>query len=219
VVIRLKQTAILVGTLMLGSYCTSALAAPARSGQAARPAARPASGNTVTAAAGNGPLNAAYNSYLNALRQRIDNQWYLADGNNHVTLTMTVSTDGSVTALEIASTPKNVEAEQTASDAFNKVQPLPGLPSGSNAIKMTLSFDSRASQHENERHLSGRIDSVSAATGSDGSTTTNSSSSSSSDTSTSTSDSSSSTSGGSAGNGSSSDSSSSSTSTSTSSGK
>lgn len=140
-------------------------AAPAKTGARrpapaqSRPAQAPAKvgGNTVTGASG--ALNSAYNSYLNVLRQKVDNQWYLADGNNHVVISMTVGTDGSVTELDITSSPKNTQAEQAASDAFNHCQPLAVLPAGSNAVKMTLTFDSHADPHgDNDRHITGRID-------------------------------------------------------------
>jgi TonB family protein len=179
--IRLIKTAILTTIVVAAGASSAAIAAPAKTAPAARrPASaqgRTASGNTITAAQGNGALNSAYDSYLNGLRQRMDKEWYLVDGNNHVSLTMTVATDGSVTELDINSSPKNTQAEQAASDAFNKVQPLPSLPSGSGNVRMTLSFDSKASQHDNERHLSGRIDSMPTAGQGNSSTSTQSSSS------------------------------------------
>lgn len=195
--IRLKNTAIATMFISLLSLSAKPVQAAPTKQQNRRPVSvapvrtapasnRPTQGNTVVTA--NPALNSAYNAYLNSLRPRIDNQWWLVDGNNHVTLSMSVGTDGGVTELEITSSPKSTEAEQAASDAFNKVQPLPALPSGSGAIKLTLTFDSRASQHENERHLSGRIDAP-------GSTTTASHSSSSSDNSSSSTSSSSSSSG------------------------
>ncbi len=91
----------------------------------------------------------------------MDNNWYLADGKNRVTLELRVAEDGGVTDLNVSSTPKNSEAEQAASDAFNKSQPLPALPSGSPPVKMTLVFSSTADPHgDNTRDITGRIDPI-----------------------------------------------------------
>jgi hypothetical protein len=73
---------------------------------------------------------------------------------------MTVSTDGSVSELSLASEPKSTEAEQAANDAFNQVQPLPALPSGANGAKLTLKFDSQASQHATNSNLTTQLDPI-----------------------------------------------------------
>lgn len=106
-------------------------------------------------------LAPAYNAYIGALRAKVDNNWYLADGRNKVIIALHVAPDGSVTDLDITSTPKNSEAEQAASDAFNKAQPLPALPAGSPPVKLTLTFTSTADPHgDNDRDISGLIEPV-----------------------------------------------------------
>jgi len=123
--------------------------------QMAKPAAK-ASGTHTS-----GALNAAYTSYINRLRSKLDSKWYLADGKNRVTLTLNVDKTGSVTDLKIVSSPTNTQAEQAASDAFNQSQPLEYLPSGSPPIKLTLVFESYADPHgDNNRSINGQIDQV-----------------------------------------------------------
>jgi TonB C terminal len=105
-----------------------------------------------------GQFSAAYTAYINNLRTKMESKWYLADGNNKVNLAVTVSNDGSVTDLELTSNPKNAQAEQAASDAFNQSQPLASLPSGSPPVKLVLVFDSHVDPHgDNNRNLTGTI--------------------------------------------------------------
>jgi TonB family protein len=114
------------------------------------PAAAPAKG---------GALNAAYAAYINRLRGKLDSKWYLADGRNHVVIILNVDPNGSVTNLNITSSPTNTQAEQAANDAFNQSQPLEGLPGGSPAVKLAITFDSVADPHgDNSRQISAQID-------------------------------------------------------------
>lgn len=133
----------------------------------AKPAARPAAKKTaiVRPAASNGASNAAltasYNAYLNRVRSKLDHNWYVADGKNHVVLTATIASDGSVTGVNLSSTPSDTKAEQAATDAFNQTQPLGALPGGSQSIKLTLTFDSTADPHgDTSRSIGAKVDSV-----------------------------------------------------------
>jgi TonB family protein len=128
------------------------------------PPAKPVSKAAVSPKAANtagtkpGPFSAAYTAYINRLRAKLENKWYLADGRNKVTLSVTVSNDGSVTDLELTSTPRNTQAEQAASDAFNQCQPLETLPAGSSPVKLALVFESFADPHgDNNRNLTGTV--------------------------------------------------------------
>jgi TonB family protein len=144
-------------------------------------AACPARPVSATAIAPAGALNAAYTSWINRLRGKLDRNWYLADGTNLVTITATVSPDGSVSNFNVSSSPNNATAEQAAADAFNHAQPLEGLPSGSSDVKLTLTFKSFADPHgDNSRSITGQISAanVAASTSSSSSSTSTSSSSS-----------------------------------------
>lgn len=123
----------------------SAEAAPAK---AQKTAPKPASSSQV---------NPIYNSYVNQLRPKIEKTWNFPNGKNHVVLQVDVAQDGSVSNLVLNSTPKNGEAEQKASDAFNGAQPLPALPSGSTA-KLEVTFDSQADQWDAKSSISVKMD-------------------------------------------------------------
>lgn len=90
--------------------------------------------------------SAAYNAYLGRLRVKILDKWMMADGKNHVVLTANLNQDGSVSDVNLVSTPTCTPAEQAASDAFNQSQPLESLPGGMGA-KLTLTFDSTVDPH------------------------------------------------------------------------
>lgn len=132
---------------------------PQKAKPAAAPAAKSAAPSHAAAAphgtaphAGGKPqvkedkaLTTAYKSYVEAIRQRIYNTWYEKlplDGKNHVLMTVIISPDGSAGDMQLTSTPKNGAAEQAAQEAFNSVQPLSPLPSGSPACKLTVTMDS-----------------------------------------------------------------------------
>lgn len=106
--------------------------------------------------------NAACSSYLDRLRSKMDSNWYLPDGTNHVTIKATVGQNGSVDNVEITSSPKSESAEQAANEAFLKAQPLESLPSGSGErVKLVLEFNSFADPHgDSRRTISSRIEEV-----------------------------------------------------------
>jgi len=105
-----------------------------------------AAGPAVNKAAGVN-LTAAYNAYLNRLRDKVLNSWNVPDGKNRVTLQVTVSTDGASGDAALSSAPSNNAAEQAASAAWSLAQPLEPLPSGSPPVKIILTFESSASPH------------------------------------------------------------------------
>jgi TonB family protein len=94
-------------------------------------------------------LSSAYNSYLDRLRSKVYGIWDINEvtGKNHVVLQVTVAADGSATDLSLTSTPANPAAEEAASAAFNKAQPLESLPSGSPPARVTMTFDSTYDPH------------------------------------------------------------------------
>jgi TonB family protein len=143
-------------------YSASAIAKPAAKPAPKRPAAAakpaPAAANH---AASDAALTAGFNAYLNTLRGKLDKNWYVADGKNHVTLTADVAADGTVTNLSITSSPSDTKAEQAASDAFNASQPLASLPGGVQSVKLTLTFDSTADPHgDSSRNIGSKVDSI-----------------------------------------------------------
>lgn len=92
-------------------------------------------------------VNAQLTPYLSRLQSKLTRNWYLPDGNNHVTITATVGADGSNSDLITVSNPKSDSAENAAMDSFNKSLPLEPLPSGVTSGKLTLRFDSTADPH------------------------------------------------------------------------
>jgi hypothetical protein len=131
----------------LTSFATFNIAdeAVAQAGRARqfKPAAGPR-GNAPTLA---GKANPALQPYLTRIQNKLNKNWYLPDGNNHVTLTVNVATDGNATDAVAAGNPKNQPAETAAMDAFNNSSPLEPLPSGVNSGKLILKFDSTADPH------------------------------------------------------------------------
>jgi TonB family protein len=146
-----------MSTLILKAVALSAAMGIILSASAiAKPAAKAAA---PAKSASNAALQSAFNAYLDNVRNKIDKNWYVADGKNHVTLTMDLSADGSVTNLNITSSPSNTTAEQAASDAFNQAQPLGALPGGTQQIKLTLTFDSTADPHgDSNRSIGAKVD-------------------------------------------------------------
>ncbi len=105
------------------------------------------------------------NSYLIRLREKLDSNWTLADGQNKVTLSARIDADGQASEISATSTPSCPEAEQSANEAFAKVQPLEALPkSAGAAVKLTIIFDSFADPHgDTNRNLTTKLDPVAAA--------------------------------------------------------
>lgn len=96
-------------------------------------------------------LTAAYNSYINALKSKIEKSWNYPDGKNHVVFSILVAADGSVSDMKMTSTPNSPTAEQAASDSFNQAQPLPALPATSPPCRLTITFDSAAAAHSDAK--------------------------------------------------------------------
>jgi len=102
------------------------------------------------------------NSYLGRLQGRLQNNWYLVDGRNKVTITATIAADGATSDIQVSSSPSNTEAEQAANEAFAKAQPLESLPrSAGSQVKLTILFDSFADPHgDTDRHISTTLDPI-----------------------------------------------------------
>jgi glucose/arabinose dehydrogenase len=110
-------------------------------------------------------LNTAeVNNYLSRLRDKLDQFWELADGRNHVTLTMTMGQDGIPNDIAVTSSPSNQSAEQAANEAFAKAQPMESLPPGAGEkVKLTIVFDSFADPHgDSNRNIKTQMDPVAA---------------------------------------------------------
>ena len=150
----MKVASILTATLLVSILASaSTMAAPAKPA-AKKPAVKPA----AKAPAGGGGSSAAFNSYADAMRNKMAGNWNYPSGHNAVTLTVQVSNDGSVSNMTLTSNPKNTEAEQKANDAFNSAQPLQPLPSGTSAATITCQFNSQADQWDSKANISVKID-------------------------------------------------------------
>ena len=165
---RFTRTCMATTILALSLSIIQCSAAPAKSAKKACPAkphaaapaqAAPAAHAAAPARQAAPNLSGAYKGYLDSLRARVDGKWLLADGKNHVVLAVDVAPDGTVTNLNLTSSPSNTAAEQAASDAFNQSQPLGMLPSGSPPIRLTLTFESTADPHGDNNHsISAKLD-------------------------------------------------------------
>jgi TonB family protein len=145
---------VIAAVALLACTCQASGSKPA-----AKAHSKPGVTRTSPSPSKGGALNAAYTGYINRLRSKLDSKWYLADGHNHVVICVNVDPNGSVTNLNIASTPSNTQAEQAANDAFNQTQPLEVLPGGSPPVKLSITFDSVADPHgDNSRQISAQID-------------------------------------------------------------
>lgn len=105
---------------------------------------------------------AVINNYLARLRDKIDQNWELADGSNFVTLTMTLGPDAVANDLTTSSTPSNPKAEQAANEAFAKAQPFDPLPaSAGEKVKLKITFESFADPHgDSNRSIKTQMDPV-----------------------------------------------------------
>jgi len=107
-----------------------------------------------------GTNQAAYQGYISRLRQKFDDNWFVPDGNNKVTITSTLDTDGTVSEIATASEPKSEPAEMAANEAFVKAQPFEGLPGGKK-VKLTAVFQSASTQHgDGSRHINITLDPI-----------------------------------------------------------
>jgi TonB family protein len=163
--VRLPSQLIIVLLLASTALPVANAAPPAKSppkataaGKKAAPASGAAQKAPAAGCANTGGSSAVLNSYATQLRQKMGNNWNYPDGKNHVTLTVDVVQDGSVSNLTLASTPKNNEAEQKANDAFNSAQPLQPLPAGNAEARITIVFDSQADQWNSKANIAIKID-------------------------------------------------------------
>jgi len=95
----------------------------------------------------NAALQTAVNAYLDRLRPKLYRNWLIPDGNNNVKIVATLDPSGTTDGVQVTSSPKNDPAEQAASDAFSKAQPLESLPGGLQKAKLELDFISKADPH------------------------------------------------------------------------
>jgi hypothetical protein len=104
------------------------------------------------------------NQYLTRLRDKLDQNWELADGKNRVTLTTNLGADGVAADIAVSSAPSNQPAEQAANEAFAKAQPMESLPpSAGEKAKLTIVFESYADPHgDTNRNISTQLDPVAA---------------------------------------------------------
>lgn len=109
---------------------------------------------------GSGTNQAAYQGYISRLRQKFDDNWYVPEGNNNVTITSTLDTDGTVSEIVTTSEPKSEPAEMAANEAFVKAQPFEALPGGKK-VKLTAVFQSASTQHgDGSRHINITLDPI-----------------------------------------------------------
>ncbi len=128
---------------------------PADSAPAKKPQSQPAK----PAAGPN--YSQAYGAYLNRLRTKINSSWNLPDGKNRVVISAVVQSDGTVSDVNISSTPKNAKAEEAANEAFTKSQPFEPLPTGTApTAKVTFTFDSTSTQHDSSSAINMRMDPI-----------------------------------------------------------
>lgn len=90
---------------------------------------------------------AAVRAYCNKVWNRVQNNWDLATGKNHVILGVDVDSSGNVFGIKVSSQPRNADAEAKAQAALTKSQPLDALPTGLPSAHLTITFDSTADPH------------------------------------------------------------------------
>lgn len=96
----------------------------------------------------NAAMSQAMNAYLNRLRAKLQSFWLMPDGDNRVTITLDLGSDGGVNSVKAESTPKCDPAEASASDAVSKSEPFEALPSGlSQGAIVVLTFLSKVDPH------------------------------------------------------------------------
>jgi len=86
-------------------------------------------------------------AYCGKLWNKIQNNWELATGKNHVIVSIDVDAGGNVFATKVSSTPQNADAEAKAQAAVTKSQPLEALPAGLPSAHLTVTFDSSSDPH------------------------------------------------------------------------
>ena len=87
-----------------------------------------------------GDLGSQLNAYKTAVHSKLETLWKPPEETNKVTLIAYVAADGKVYDQRTSSFPQSDRALKAATDAFNQAKPLPHLPRGVAAIKMTLIF-------------------------------------------------------------------------------
>ncbi|MBZ0187118.1 MAG: TonB C-terminal domain-containing protein, partial [Candidatus Obscuribacterales bacterium] len=86
----------------------------------------------------------SHDQYIERLKRKLDDNWYVPDGNNKVTIISSIDGDGTVSDIEVVSKPKSEPAEQASNEAFVKAQPFESLPSGTQKAKLTVVFRSES---------------------------------------------------------------------------
>lgn len=133
----------------------------AQAAPATKPAAKAAVPAKKTVTRSGGASEASIKAYCNHVWQKLNNNWIVPDGNNHVTLTAAISSDGSIGDMSAVSTPKNNDAEAAALTALERSKPLDLLPTGMASGKLTVTFNSKADPHgDSESGGSVRLDPV-----------------------------------------------------------
>lgn len=152
-----RAFALFIGLLVVVPLAQAAPAAKS----SAKSAAKPASPAQKTVTRSGGASEASIKAYCNRVWQKLNNNWMVPDGNNHVTLTVSISSDGSLGDISAVSTPKNNDAEAAALTALERSKPLDLLPSGMGNGKLTVTFNSKADPHgDSESGGSVRLDPV-----------------------------------------------------------
>jgi len=130
----------------------------------AAPAAKPKATTTKRAPA---TSNAQLGSYLMRLRGKLLRIWEPTDGKNTVVLEAVVEPTGAVRDTKTSNSRATDIAIQTATIAFEKVQPLESLPiSEKNPAKLTITFVSSVDPHgDSTSNIMTRIDPLPASTG------------------------------------------------------
>jgi hypothetical protein len=122
----------------------------------AAPAARQAAGKKRAPAASSAQLQ----GYLARLRSKLIRNWEPTDGKNSVLLEAVVEPNGAVSDIKTSNSRATDIAIQTATMAFEKVQPLESLPiSEKNPGKLTITFTSSVDPHgDSTSNIVTRID-------------------------------------------------------------
>jgi len=101
-------------------------------------------------------------AFLDNLRARVLNNWFLPDGKNIVIIDATVSLNGDVLDVKTNNSSADSLAIQAAMTAFEKTQPLGHLPLKYRGnCKLTLTFTSNVDPHgDSTSDLASRIEEI-----------------------------------------------------------
>ena len=94
-------------------------------------------------------------AFLAEITEKLNNNWFSPDGNNKVTITCTLESDGSAVDVETTSNPSSGEAENIANSAYIKAQPFGALPvSAGEKARLKVEFVSNVDPHgESSRNI------------------------------------------------------------------